>query len=647
MAMRHRAVTLLAAALLTATAGAQTDTIAPTPNLVAEGIPPIPAALAAEVRRYTESRSAAIADWHPSRRELLISTRFGNAAQIHLVKAPGGARTQLTFAEEPISTARFQPNDGSYFVYAKDVGGNEFRQLYRYEVHTGSIALLTDGGRSQNGPPEWSTRGDRIAYDSTRRNGADRDLFVMDPYNPKSDRMVLQASGGGWGVLDWSPDDTKLLVEEYVSITEVHLWLVDVATGEKQRLTAAGEQSAYAGGVFTPDGRAIYVSSDKGSEFTRLVRLDLATRAATPLTSDLAWDVDNHELSHDGRTLAFTTNEAGVSTMYLMDTSTSRFRPVTGIPAGVIDQLRWHPKSGELAFTVSSARSASDVYTLAPETGRVERWTESELGGLVASELSEPELVRWKSFDGREITGFYYRPPARFAGPRPVIVNIHGGPESQTRPRFLGRSNYFLNELGVAVIYPNVRGSSGYGKTFLGLDNGMKREDSVRDVGALLDWIATRPELDAARVMVTGGSYGGYMTLAVATMYNDRIRSALDVVGISNFNSFLKNTESYRRDLRRAEYGDERDPAMHAFFERTAPLNNADKIRRPLFVVQGGNDPRVPRTESEQMVARVRKNATPVWYLMATDEGHGFAKKGNVDFQFYATVMFVREYLLR
>jgi dipeptidyl aminopeptidase/acylaminoacyl peptidase len=316
------------------------------------------------------------------------------------------------------------------------------------------------------------------------------------------------------------------------------------------------------------------------------------------------------------------------------------------VPAGVISQLRWHPTRGELAFALSSARSSSDVYSLMPGGGAVVRWTESELGGLVPSELSEPSVIRWTSFDDREITGLYYRPPARFAGPRPVIVNIHGGPEGQTRPTYLGRSNYFLNELGMAIIYPNVRGSTGYGKTFLNLDNGMKREDSVKDIGALLDWIAKRPELDADRVAVTGGSYGGYMTLAVATMYNDRIRGAIDIVGISNFNTFLKNTESYRRDLRRAEYGDERDPAMFAFFEKTAPANNAHKITRPLLVVQGGNDPRVPRTESEQMVARVRQNGSPVWYLMAKDEGHGFAKKANADFQFYATVMFVRQHVL-
>jgi dipeptidyl aminopeptidase/acylaminoacyl peptidase len=638
----------LAACLIftTVALGAQNKTIAPGDNLVVEGIPPIPASLAEDVRRYTESRPAGFDDWHPTRREMLITTRFGNTPQIHQVKTPGAARTQLTFYNEPIGTASYEPREGRYFVFSKDVGGNEFAQLYRYDLADGRVTLLTDGGRSQNGGLSWSTKGDRLAYGSTRRNGADRDVYVMDPAAPKSDRLVMQGKGGGWFVADWSPDDTKLLVAEYVSITKSNLWIVDVANGQTTALTDPAESVSYGDARFSADGRGVYVTTDKDSEYQRLAYLDLATKQVTPLTTDVKWDVEGFDLSTDGKTIAYSTNEAGVSKLYLLDTASRRVQPIKGAPQGVVGALLWHRNSRDLAFTVASARSTSDVYSVDASSGEVVRWTEGELGGLVASELSEPELIRWKSFDGLEITGFYYRAAARFTGKRPVIINIHGGPEGQARPSFIGRNNYFLNELGVSMIYPNVRGSVGFGKTFVGLDNGMKREDSVKDIGALLDWIATRPELDASRVLVTGGSYGGYMTLAVATHYNDRIRAAVDVVGISNFATFLKNTESYRRDLRRVEYGDERDPKMAAFFERIAPLNNAQKITTPLFVVQGGNDPRVPLSEAEQMVERVRQNGKPVWYLMAKDEGHGFAKKQNADFQFYATVMFVRRYLL-
>jgi dipeptidyl aminopeptidase/acylaminoacyl peptidase len=370
------------------------------------------------------------------------------------------------------------------------------------------------------------------------------------------------------------------------------------------------------------------------------------SKDVTYLTSSIPWDVDGFEQSPDGNTIALTTNEAGISRAYLLNTATRMLTQVQGLPAGVISGLSWHENSRDVAFTINSAKSTSDVYSLNTESDEVSRWTESELGGLIADKLVEPELVSWKSFDGLEITGFLYRASKEFKGRRPVIINIHGGPEGQSQPVFQGRNNYFMNELGVAMIYPNVRGSSGYGKTFVALDNGLKREDSVKDIGALLQWIGTQPELDADRIMVTGGSYGGFMTLACATHYNDQLRCSLDVVGISHFGTFLKNTESYRRDLRRVEYGDERDPQISSFFEEIAPLNNARKINKPLFVVQGGNDPRVPLSEAEQMVARVKANGSPVWYLMAKDEGHGFRKKSNADFQFYATVLFVQQHLL-
>lgn len=641
------AATVAASGARVAAQQPDTATIRATPNLVADGIPAIPASIASEVRRYTESRSASLAAWHPARREMLISTRFGNTPQLHRVAMPLGARQQLTFFDEPVGSAEYEPNTGKYFLFMRDVGGNEFAQIYRYDVADGRVSLLTDG-RSRNGDITFSTRGDRIAYTSTRRNGSDGDVYVMDPLDSTSSRLVLEVTGGnGWGVEDWSPDDRQLLVSQYVSVNQSSIYLVNVASGEKQELTAGdGDSVAYGGARFSRDGAGVYLTSDAGSEYQRLAYMDLKTKRVTPLTAAISWDVEEFEPSEDGRTIAFVTNEAGSSRLQLLDTRTRQVRAVAGMPAGVLGGLSWRRNAREVGFSISSARSPSDVYSVDADTRKLTRWTASELGGLVADQLSEPTLVSWKSFDAQTITGYYYRPAARFTGERPVIINIHGGPEGQTRPGFLGRNNYFLNELGVAIIYPNVRGSTGYGKSFVKLDNGMKREDSVKDIASLLDWIAQQPELDAQRVMITGGSYGGYMTLAVATNYNDRICCSLDIVGISNFNTFLRNTESYRRDLRRVEYGDERDAAMRDFFERIAPLNNAGKITKPLFVVAGGNDPRVPRTEAEQMVARVKQNGSAVWYLMAKDEGHGFRKKGNVDFQFYATVMFVRQNLL-
>lgn len=624
----------------------KTSWIVPGDNLVVDGIPPIPAQLAGEVARYTESRTAGFVDWHPLRREMLISTRFANTPQLHLVKMPGGARQQLTFFTEPVGSASWEPKAGDYFVFSRDVGGNEFGQLYRYDVATGDVTLLTDGGRSQNGGVLWNNAKDRFVYATTRRNGADRDVWVMDPLNPQSSSSVAELSGGGWSASDWSPDDRSLVAIEYLSVTKSNLWLIDVSTGAKQPLNELAADVSYGGAAFSKDGRGLYFTSDEDSEFKRLFYRDLASGETKCLSKEIVWDVVGFEISPDGRQLSFLTNEFGLSKAYLLDTATEVYKPIEGLPVGVIGSGSWHNNSREIAFTVSSARSAADVYSYDVTSGEVVRWTESELGGLIAEELSEPELIRWASFDGLEISGFLYPPHAKFTGKRPVIINIHGGPEGQSRPGFQARNNYFLNELGIALIYPNVRGSTGFGKTFVSLDNGMLREDSVRDIGALLDWIETQPNLDADRVMVTGGSYGGYMTLASATHFNDRLRCSVDIVGISHFGTFLKNTESYRRDLRRVEYGDERDPEMAVFFEKIAPLNNAHKITKPLFVIQGGNDPRVPLSEAEQMVEKVKTNNGPVWYLMAKDEGHGFRKKSNADFQFYATIMFVRQHLL-
>ncbi len=241
----------------------------------------------------------------------------------------------------------------------------------------------------------------------------------------------------------------------------------------------------------------------------------------------------------------------------------------------------------------------------------------------------------------REIPAWLYKPAG--AGPHPVLISIHGGPEGQSRPVFSTNVQQWAAELGYAVILPNVRGSSGYGKTYVALDNGTKREDSVRDIGALLDWIRTQPGLDAKRIVLIGGSYGGYMVLASMTHYNDRLRGAVDIVGISSFVTFLESTAEYRRDLRRPEYGDERDPKMRAFFEKISPLNNAGKITKPMLVIQGKNDPRVPYTESEQLVAKIRANGGEVWYLVGLNEGHGFAKRDNIDYYQWTVAMFLEK----
>ena len=634
--------------LLTAIVFPQNDAVVPNENLVTEGIPKIPVSIAESVERYSNFRGATLDSWDPVKREILISTRFADTNQIHLVKMPGGARTQLTFYPDRVSSAHYSPTKDDSFVFSKDVGGGEFFQLYRYDVSSGDVTLLTDG-KSRNTDAVWSHAGDRLVYGSTRRDANDVDLWEIEPANLKSDHLLTRLQGGGWQALDWSPDSSKILAVEEISANEAYLWIVDAKSGEKTLITPKGgaEKIAYNDGRFSKDGKGIFVTTDKDSEFQRLAYVDLATKEHTYLTSNIPWNVDEFDLSDDGKTIAFVVNEDGFGVLHLLDTNTRKEKFVPSLPKGVISGVQWHKDSRDLGFNLSSARSSSDVFSLDVQTGKVERWTFSETGGLNTSDFPEPELIHWKSWDGRTISGFLYRPPAKFTGKRPVIINIHGGPEGQFRPSFPGRWDYYMNELGVAMIAPNVRGSTGYGKTFLALDNGFLREGSYQDINTLFDWIQTQPQLDSGRVLVTGGSYGGFMTLAVATNYNDRICCSVDVVGPSNLVTFLEHTSGYRQDLRRVEYGDERDPKMRAFLEQIAPYNKAKNITKPLFVVAGKNDPRVPASESEQMVNIVRQNGTPVWWLMAKDEGHGFAKKKNQDYQFCATVMFLKNYLLK
>jgi len=665
--MNGKVAPLLAAALLFAFAARSAEPapeVLPVPESIsAQGLPPIPARAVEDLLPYENIRTANLADWHPKERRLLIRTRFAESPQLHEVAMPMGARTQLTFYRDPITGALYRPNDPDQIVYSLNEGGAENFQLFLLDRRNGHARRFSDGTHRYISPL-WSHDGKLLAYASNARDGRDMDVYVADPATPGSERRIAEVQGS-WSPLDWSADDRRLLLYEYVSANEAYLHWVDVnavaaARGEIHAITPRNTRKedpaiAYQQGQWSNDGRSVYTLSDRGSEFLRLVRIDLASGASTVLSGDVPWDVEEFDLSADGRLLAFFTNEDGVSKLHLLDATTGAPLPSPELPAGVSTSLTFRPGSHEVAFEMSWARSPSDIYSYDPDQRRLDRWTASESGGLNPESFPLPELVHYPTFDGTEkkgaarrtIPAFVFRPaPDRFKGRRPVYISIHGGPEGQARPLFLGSMNYLPAEMGVAIVYPNVRGSTGYGKSYLKLDNGRLREDSVKDIGALLDWIATQPDLDPTRVMVAGGSYGGYMALATMTFYNDRLACGWDTVGISNFVTFLQNTQGYRQDLRRAEYGDERDPQMRAFLEGIAPANHAKQITRPLLVTQGANDPRVPLTESDQIVAAVKSNGVPVWYLVAKDEGHGFGKKTNTDFQRAVLFEFIRRYLI-
>ena len=616
--------------------------VKPPAAIAVEGVPSVPTGLTERTRPYLESRAAAFQGWNPRTKAALITTRFGNTVQVHEVAAPGGDRYQLSFEADRIGSASYSKT-GDVLVVQKDVGGDEFFQLYT--LANGRLTLLTDG-KSRNEINAWSRDGQWLAYTSTRRNGADSDIYIVDPRDPKTDRLVARVQGGGWQVADFAPDGRRAVVVNDISATKAELWLMDVVSGAMRPLGDHARTIAYGKVRFAADG-AIWATSDDGADVHRLGVVDPESGRFKPVVDAGRWDVEDFDIADDGATLAFITNEAGVSRLKVLDTASGRVRAVEKLPVGVVGNFEIAPW-GDIGLSLASAKAALDVYSVNPTTLDVTRWTTSETGGLDPAVNVEPELIEVTSFDGVAVSGFLYRPDARkFPGRRPLIIDIHGGPESQSRPAFMGRANYLLNELGVAIFRPNVRGSSGYGKRFLGLDDGpFRREDSVKDIGAFLDRLAADPRVDPARIAETGGSYGGYMCYASAIRYGARLKAASCIVAISNFVTFLQNTQSYRRDLRRVEYGDERDPAQRAKLVAISPLTHAAELRIPLMVTTGGNDPRVPASEAKQMIDAVRANGVPVWSMVAADEGHGYAKQANVDYQFWATVLFWQETLL-
>ena len=636
---------IIAAALVALNAAAADVPRVTRGNLVIEGIPEIPQELVERMRRYQHTRSASLAGWTPDGK-ITISTRFGNAAQLHVVDRPMGDRRQITFFDEPIGGGQWSPTGARKGIaYTRDVGGDENYQVEYLDLSNPVPVRLTDG-RGRASDVAWSPDGTKVAFTWTAKNGTDADFYIDDPLDGRQPELVYEPGTPGWGLADWSPDGKALLIGRFISVNEVYLYVLDLATRKLREVEPSKQKAGRLNAIFSGDGKGVYFTSDLGSEFQTLRHQDLETGKITVLTGHLDRDVEKIDLSNDGRHLAYVVNEDGASRLGVMDRVQQTDLIPPELPFGVIGSIDFDATGQRLAFGMQTPSQPSDVFVWTLADGKLERWTESELGPLDSSRFTAPSLVRYPSFDRvggkpRPIPAWVYKPAGR--GPHPVLINIHGGPEAQAQPIFSIATQQWAVELGYAVIAPNVRGSTGYGKTYVALDNGFRREDSVRDIGALLDWIATQPDLDASRVVLIGGSYGGYMVLASMTHYNDRLRGAIDVVGISNFVTFLESTAEYRRDLRRPEYGDERDPKMRDFLQRISPLSNVGRINKPMLIVQGQNDPRVPVTESEQMVAKIRANGGDVWYLLGLNEGHGFAKRDNVDYYQWAVALFLEK----
>jgi dipeptidyl aminopeptidase/acylaminoacyl peptidase len=613
-------------------------------NLVVQGVSDIPATLSERFDQYLNTRSAGFSGWDSEGKGVYIATRFGDVAQIHHVADAGQSRQQLTFFKEPVTSTRACPDTKrGGFLFGRDQGGNEVTQYYWFDPASGKSTLVTDG-KSRHGGALWNKKGTRIAYSNYRRNGKDLDFFIKEMNNLDIEIPLIENEGNSWKIEDWSADDKWMVISKYTSVNQSDLYLLEVENKKTTPINPSKTPIAYGDVLFSKDNKGLYWVSDQAGEFQNLYYYDLAAQKMNNLTAQIPWDISGFNLSNDGKNLVFTANEDGYGKLYLLNTSTQKWRVLEGLPQGLISGARFNADNRRIGMTINSYNSPSDVYVYDLKKKTSTRWTNSETGGLNPTNFVAPQLIRYPSFDGREIPAFLYL-PKNATGKTPVVIEIHGGPEGQSLPAFNAIDQFWVNELGIAVLVPNVRGSTGYGKTYVKLDNGFKREDSVKDIGALLDWIGKQNNLDATHVGVYGGSYGGYMSLACMTNYNDRLRCGVDLFGISNFVTFLKNTGAYRQDTRRAEYGDEREPDMAAFQTKISPLNNIDKVTKPMFIYQGKNDPRVPLSESEQMRDALRAKGNAIWYVMAKDEGHGIAKKPNRDYTQMAIALFFEQFL--
>ncbi|MEM9494523.1 MAG: alpha/beta fold hydrolase [Pseudomonadota bacterium] len=616
-----------------------------TPALTTQNVPETSALLRERLRPYQNVRSAVFGGWSADGESLYAITGFGQTPQVYLI-GRSGVRRQITSFNDPIRSVTPSPIHPHLLAVTVDRGGDENFQVFMVDRDTGDATLISDGvGRK--GPVAWSPDGSTLAWYTTLE-GAQRAIVVAPVDDPGARRSVFKGEGW-WSPAAWSPDGSTLLISHYKSVHESELFLLNVETAAISKINPALNNVAYGDYAFSHDGRALFYTSDEAGEFLNLFRLDLQSGDKINLTADIEWDVESVDVSRDGRSYGFTVNEDGGSKVYLRSARNDRSKRAPVVRRGMVHSIEISPDGRRLGFTYSNSQAPAAVFAWKLRGRRgIERWVESDIGTLDPGSFVVAETFSYPTFDSdkgqqRRIPASILRP--RQSGKRPVVISIHGGPEAQARQTFSAIHQFWASELGIAVVRPNVRGSTGYGKTYAALDNGLKREDAVKDIGALIEWIRQDPDLDETRIILHGISYGGYMVLAAAARYGDDIAGGVSIAGISDFVTFLENTAEYRRDLRRREYGDERDRDIRAFLNRISPLNVAGKIASPMLIVQGRNDPRVPVSEATQLLAAIRDNGGEAWYMLARDEGHGFLRKSNRDALSEAEALFFSEML--
>ncbi|MDR7334859.1 prolyl oligopeptidase family serine peptidase [Roseateles asaccharophilus] len=655
-ALSHRRTLLGAALAALLPWPAAAALVLPAGQLKADGIP-------AFERHNTasdapEAQGVRFLDWHPLRAEMLVLYRHGGSQQLHRVAAAGAKPEPLTQGRDAVSGARWEPSAGAYLVFSRDQGGDEAFRLFRLVPGSEPQALTPAGERVSEFEFLPRAGGLVCLQEQLNREGGTAatsrsSLWWIDPQQPDSRRLVAEVRGARYTDLRVSAGGRIV-----ATLTRGGRSQAQAFTLDGKPPVALGGASSEAGSELDDDDSAarpamaasaaadapdlLWRRQAVQGEFRHLVRVDAGTGRRSNLLVNERADLEALAAPADGRPLALVYNVDGISELAMLAADGQAVRRVArDLPPGVLRGPRWHPRLPLLGFSHVSADSPGRLYVWSLQDEKLNAWSAAASGAPLRA-----SVLRWNGFDGLPLSGLHLAPPAHFTGPRPVYISIHGGPASQARPGYVsGVTRILVEQLGMHVIEPNVRGSDGFGRSFLKLDNGRLRENSVRDISTLLDLVASRPDMDASRVIVVGGSYGGYMSLAVATQESKRILGSICRVGISNFVSFLEHTEIYRRDNRRAEYGDERDPSMREFLQQISPLARADAVRKPLFVVHGRNDPRVPWGEAEGMVRAVRAAGTPVWFLTADDEGHSFGNADNRSYLTQATLEFVTRLL--
>ncbi|WP_424019702.1 S9 family peptidase [Halorientalis pallida] len=591
-----------------------------------------------DLERYLNVRSAYGASIGPEGTLAFLMDTTGTP-QVWTLDEPAGWPEQRTFYDERVTFCSFSP-ERRELAFGMDEGGDEFTQLFRLDLDSGAVHPLTDTPDAIHYWGGWSHDGDRIAFAANRRDESVFDVYVQGR-DEQGDEAELVHEGDGWLALaGWSPDDDRLLVTEHTSSFDKDLYVLHLDSGDLEHVTPHDGDVRYNSPSWGPDGEAIYCCTDRESDTLRLERLDLDTGEFAIVEDGGEWNVDGIALDDETGRLAFSRNVDGYTEITVGElTGATEYdtRPAPDLPDGTAGGVSFGPDGEAFALSASSRTNNTNVHRVAFESGETEQWTRASTAGIPPSSFREPELVHYDSFDGREIPAYFTLPAeaARDSTGVPVIVDIHGGPESQRRPSFSGLTQYFLSR-GYAVFEPNVRGSTGYGKAYTHLDDVEKRMDSVKDIRAAVEWLTDQSAVDPDRIVAKGGSYGGFMVLAALTEYPDLWAAGVDSVGIANFVTFLENTGAWRQEHREAEYGSLEDD--REFLESISPLNHADRIEAPLFVLHGANDPRVPVGEAEQIVEEVQSQGVPVEKLIFEDEGHGISKLEN-RIEAYTTVV--------